>query len=233
MLAGCGGHGGEDRTKIKRALRPRFTPVTSTSAPGAAGPTTSPTASVVGPPSTSVPPRSTTQTVVSVSGGVAAITDRAGDVTTSVERPPAWVDLVGATLSRTSAGFELRVRLGGGEAPTSTDEDHTMNVASFYDVDGDGSIDYEIWANLAARGWGSSYFDDVHHGGGFQERSGVHVTPEGDEVVLRFPASHLGSAAAFRWSVSSEWGRYQTLGTVASARDDAPDDDAAAPFPGP
>jgi hypothetical protein len=227
-VACSGGSGDGDGAKLEQSLRPRFAP-TTTAAPG--NPTSS-TPNVIGPPSTSVPPRATTQTIVAVSGGAfAQLSDPADDLTTSVERPPAWADLLGATLSRTSNGFELRVRLGGGKAPTSSDEEHTMNVASFFDVDGDGKIDYEVWANIAARGWGASYFDDVHRTGGYQEKSGVTVTPEGDEVVLRFPPSHLGGSTAFRWSIASEWGRYSSLGSVATARDDAPDDDKAADFP--
>jgi hypothetical protein len=134
----------------------------------------------------------------------------------------------------TPSGFELRVRVGGGTAPSSSDDEHTMNVASFYDVDGDGTIDYEVWANVAAGGWGSSYFDDVHGGGGFQKQSGVTVAPEGDEVVMQFPATHLTGATRFRWSIASEWGRYDALGTLATARDAMPDDDpdGAADFPG-
>ena len=109
-----------------------------------------------------------------------------------------------------------------------------MNIASFYDVDGDGSIDFEIWLNVASSGWGASYFDNTDASrGGFQDRSGVAVAPEGSDVVARFPRDHLRSAETFRWSVASEWGRYESLGTTAAVRDDLPDDDAAAPFPSP
>jgi hypothetical protein len=220
-----------DSAKIKQTLRPHFAPATTSSSTPGAAPTSTVVLTV---PSSSVPPRSTTETVVSVSGAPAAqLTDPAGDVSTSLERPPAWADLLGATLVRSSSGFELRVHLAGGKAPSSSDADHTMNLASFYDVDGDGTIDYEVWANVASGGWGSSYFDDVHHGGGYQEKSGVTVTPEGDEVVLRFPSSHLGGSTTFRWSIASEWGRYDALGTLATARDAAPDNpDDAADFPG-
>jgi hypothetical protein len=163
----------------------------------------------------------------------AAITDPSGDLTPSLaDPPPPWADLTGATLLRRADGFELRVRLGGGSAPTGTDEDHTMNIASFYDVDGDGTIDYEVWANLAAHGWGGSWFDNRAGKAAFADKANVAITVAGDEVVLRFPLSHLGGAEAFRWSLASEWGRYEVLGTVATARDDAPDHDAAARFPG-
>ena len=151
-----------------------------------------------------------------------------------LDRPPAWVDLLGAHLTRAANGFELRVQLGGGHAPESSgDNDHTMNIASFFDVDADGKIDYEVWANLASGGWGSSYFDDVHHSGGYLERSGVTVTTEGDQVVVHFPRSHVADADHFRWSIASEWGRYAVIGTDQAARDQAPDDDGASAFPNP
>jgi hypothetical protein len=162
----------------------------------------------------------------------AAIVDRQGDLTPSLDPPPPWADLLGSTLVRRADGFELRVRLGGGSAPTMTDRDHTMNVASFYDVDGDGGIDYEVWANLASGGWGGSWFDNVGKKARYGDRSNVAIEVVGDEVVLRFPLSHVGGAERFRWSLASEWGRYKTLGTPATARDDLPDNDDPAHFPG-
>lgn len=107
-----------------------------------------------------------------------------------------------------------------------------MNIATFFDVNGDGSIDFEVWANLASGGWGSSYFDNMNRKAFVQEKSGVAVAVEGADVVLRFPLSHLVFAERFRWALASEWGRYEVLGTVAMARDDAPENDAAARFPG-
>ena len=106
-----------------------------------------------------------------------------------------------------------------------------MNVASFYDVDGDGEIDFEIWANLADGGWSGSYFDDSGKGL-FGDASFVEVTTEGDEVVFRFALRHLDGAERFRWSVASEWGRYEAIGSPAMVRDEVPDDDGAADFPG-
>jgi hypothetical protein len=163
----------------------------------------------------------------------ASIEDRQFDTTPSVlDPPPPWADLVGARLTRSAAGFELRVRLRGGAPATSGDANHTMNVASFYDVDGNGSVDYEVWLNVASGGWGASYFDNTGGGkGGYQEKSGVTVAPEGGELVARFPLSHLAGATRFRWSLASEWGRYEVLGTTAAARDDLPDNDQPATFP--
>lgn len=163
----------------------------------------------------------------------ASIDDPSSDVTPSpLDRPPAWADLTGVRLVRSPSGFELRVRLGGPAAPDRAPDDaHTMNIASFYDLDGDGGIDTEIWLNVASGGWGATWFDNVGDGGGFQEGSGVTVGPDGQEVVARFPLSHLGAATRFRWSIASEWGRYETIGTIAAARDDAPDNDNPARFP--
>lgn len=105
-----------------------------------------------------------------------------------------------------------------------------MNIASFYDVNGDGQIDYEVWANLADTGWAASYFDDTTGKARFGEQAGVAVALAGDELVLRFPASHLGGASRLRWSLASEWGKYEVISTLAAARDDAPDNDAAVSF---
>ena len=107
-----------------------------------------------------------------------------------------------------------------------------MNVASFFDVDGDGVIDYEVWVNLADTGWGSAYFDNNGSGAKFGQASGVAVEVAGDELVLRFPLAHLGDSRSFRWSSASEWGRYAVISTPAAASDDAPDNDGFARFVG-
>jgi hypothetical protein len=217
-----------DPAKLHNSLKPDFAPdptadTASTSTTAASGGATTTTSGAGSPVTTTAP-----AAAVEVS-----ITDPSNDTTPALtEQPPAWADLLGARLIRSAGGFELRVRLGGGTAPqNASDEDHTMNIASFYDVDGDGSVDYEVWANVASSGWGSSYFDDVHRRAKFQDDSGVRVTPEGDEVVFRFPLSHLADTSRFRWSLASEWGRYEVLGTLASVRDQAPDNDGAARFP--
>jgi len=162
----------------------------------------------------------------------ATITDPVGVRTFSADPPPPWADLAGATLSRLNDGYELRVQLGGGQAPTSTDSNHTMNIASFYDVDGDGTVDYEVWANLADTGWGTSYFDDKHGRSAFKGDSGVAVSVDGGFLVLTFPLDHLAGADSFRWSLASEWGSYAVIGSDLAARDDAPDNDQPATFPG-
>lgn len=242
LVAGCNrGAGKDEGGAAKRAvLEPRFAPdpgASATTVPGSAS-TSAPVAStttVTGPGGTARAPRPAGQVAGPVIAGAstAAVNDSVGDLTPSpADPPPPWADLAGATLIRRAHGFELRVAVGGGTAPSSTDADHTMNIAAFFDVDGNGSIDFEVWANLASGGWGGSYFDNVKGRAAFQEKSGVAVSVEGPEVVVRFPLSHLVSAEKFRWALASEWGRYEVLGTIATARDDAPDDDGAAQFPG-
>jgi hypothetical protein len=228
----AGGDGGRE----PQGLEPQFEPVTAEATAEQQSTTTTSTPAA-GEPTTIVPAPPDEPTATTATAGEptteAVITDRDGDATPSpIDPPPAWSDLLGARLVRSGSGFELRIRLGGGDAPESTpDDDHTMNLASFYDVDGDGSIDYEIWANVASGGWGASYFDN-DGGGRFGDESFVTVTTEGDEVVVRFALLHLDGAERFRWSIASEWGRYDAIGTPAMVRDEAPDDDGAAAFPG-
>src|SRR5688572_15156967 len=162
-----------DATSSTTAARPGGASTTTETMPGSRTTTTTRPAGQVAPP-------------VVTGATTAAVVDRQGDLTLSVDPPPAWADLVGGTLIRRADGFELRVRLGGGSAPTTTDEDHTMNIASFYDVDGDGGIDYEVWANLASGGWGGSWRDDRRRTARFGDRAEVAITVAGDEVVLRF-----------------------------------------------
>jgi len=152
----------------------------------------------------------------------ASITDPQGDVEGSLERPPAWVDLLGASLTRTADRWELRVRVAGGTAPTSSGSDaHAMNLALFVDLDGDGAVDAQVWANLADHGWGVGWFPPEGRNR-FGADAGIDVAAEGDEVVLRLPRGHL-PAERLRWSVASEWGRDEVLGTDLAARDRAPD----------
>ena len=228
FVAACAQGGTKDSPSVRgETLRPKFAPEPSTSTSTTVANGSTPKSPVGSGSSTTT----TSTSVVTEQRLEASITDPAGDLTPSVEHPPSWADLVGAHLTRTASGFELRVRVAGGSAPERTpDSDHTMNIASFYDVDGDGEINYEVWANVADSGWGSSYFDDVQGHGKFQQKSGVTVRPDGDEVVILFPLSHLADSSRFRWSVSSEWGRYETIGTITAARDYMPGDGAVA-FP--
>lgn len=237
LLAGCVRKSGDSPTEGNK-LTPQFAPDTSVATTTTTSPGATSTTGLGGTAATSAPaapsgrPSSQVAPPVIAGATTAAIVDGQGDLTESAESPPAWADLLGGTLIRRADGFELRVRLAGGSVPTTTDEDHTMNVASFYDVDGDGSVDYEVWANLAWRGWGGSWFDNRGKKAQLGAKAGVGIEVVGDEVVLRFPLARVGGAERFRWSLASEWGRYEVLGTPATARDDAPDFDAAARFPG-
>lgn len=216
----------------KRALTPTYAPASS-------APSTSAVVNATGTvPSTetssaAVPPTPTTTSGTAASAPVTvSLTDPTGDVTPSpVDRPPPWADLVGADLTFDGSSFTLKVHLGGGQAPSDIDGNHTMNIGSFYDVNGDGQVDQEVWANLVYGGWGGAWFDDQKHTASFVDNSKVTVTVEGDAVVLRFPLDHV-NADSFRWSVASEWGSYAVIGTVAAARDDCPDNDQPASFPG-
>jgi len=228
--SGSGEGGSAATVPEESALRPTFTPTsTLTATTGGDEPGVTSTVELGGSTSSPAQPGA-----VEVTMTEASITDPAFDTSKPLlEAPPAWADLLGARLIRSRSGFELRVRLGGGDAPESIDADRTMNLASFYDVDGDGAIDFEIWANLASGGWGSSYFDNDRGTGSFQEESFVTVTTDGDEVVLRFALLHLDRSSRFQWSLASEWGSYEAIGSTSMVRDSAPDGGAAASFPDP
>jgi len=187
--------------------------------PGAAG-----AAAPVTIPSPTAPPRAR---------AAARVTDAVGDVTPAVaDRAPGWSDLAGAELAGGPEGFELVVAFGAAIPTAAPDAEHTMNVAAFVDVDGDGRVDYEVWANLGEGGWGGAWYDNRSGEARFVADSRIAPTVEAGRLVLRFPAALVGSASSFRWSVASEWGRYEAIGTMAAARDDAPDSDGSVTFPG-
>lgn len=204
---------------------------------GAAGPASSSRGTSAGVPAdpsatrerpANTPNPTTPATVESATS--ARVTDGRGDVDWTLQRPPAYVDIARADLIRSPSGYELRVRFAD-EVPTrQTDSNRTMNVASFYDVDGDGAIDFEVWANLADDGWGPSYRDNRKRDARFMADSGVRVRPDGSSVVFRFPLTHLNSAATLRWAVASEWGPYEAIATPTASSDHAPNA-GAAPFP--
>lgn len=162
----------------------------------------------------------------------ASITDPRGDTTPSLEREPDWSDLVGAALERTGDDFTLWVDLDGGAPDSSGSADHTMNVASFYDLTGDGRVDVEVWVNLADGGWDSALYDNRDRSAAFSTDDPIEVRVEDERLRVDFPASVLDGSSAFRWAIASEWGRYEQLGTALAVRDDAPDDDRPAAFPG-
>lgn len=158
--------------------------------------------------------------------------DPVGDATPGVgtDTPPPWTDLAGGSLERRADAYRLVVRLGG-EAPKAAPGSETMNIASFYDLDGDGAIDYEIWVNLGPDGWGPVWYDDQGNAAPGED-SNVTVEIEGDEVQLIFPGVMLASPDRLRFSIASEYGELTTIGSSFARRDDAPDDDQAVSFPG-
>ena len=233
VLVASGCSNDEDRPRPRIGLAPAYPAETTTTGPvgapasvldaGAGGTTTvGPAAgpgAVPAPGGPAAPPTS------------ASFTDPTGDLTLSVDPPPRYADLAGATLTRSAAGFELRVRVAG-PVPATGSSDRTLNLASFYDVSGDGVIDYEVWLNLAGGGWGGAYFDRTRRRGNrFGDEAEVTIEVAGNQVVARFPLAHLASAERFRWSLASEWGRYEVIGTTGAARDDGPDGDAPVRFP--
>lgn len=161
-----------------------------------------------------------------------AFNDPVGDATPGVgtDEPPPWSDLAGGALERRGDAYALAVRLGGA-APERAPGSETMNIASFYDVDGDGAIEYEIWVNLGPDGWGPVWYDDRGNAVPGEE-SNVTVEVEGDEVRLLFPGVMLGSPSRLRFSLASEYGELSVIGSSFARRDDAPDDDQAVSFPG-
>jgi hypothetical protein len=161
------------------------------------------------------------------------VSDPRGDVETlRIGSPPRHADLVGGTLLRDGQGYRLTIEVDGGMPEHARDGDHTMNVASFYDITGDGHIDVEVWANLADGGWDTARYDNRSGTAAFSDEDGIEVSVVDRRLVLELPLDVLDGAERLRWAVASEWGRYEELGTPMSARDEMPDDGAPAPFPG-
>jgi hypothetical protein len=229
--AACGGPADEPEPA---SLAPQFAPDAAPAAPDATTAAPAPPAVAADPTGPAPPPAPATTTRDPAAAPVlrASTVDRRGDVTPAVgDDAPGWADLTGADLLAGPQGFELRVSLADDAPGAAPDGERTMNVAAFFDVDGDGVIDYEVWANLAEGGWGGAWYDDRAGTAAFTDDSGVTAGSEDGVLVIRFPADHVGGATEFRWSVASEWGRHATIGTVAAARDDAPDGDDAVTFP--
>ncbi len=157
--------------------------------------------------------------------------DPVGDATPGVgtTRPPAWTDLAGGALQRRGNAYQLDIRLAG-EAPPRAPGTETMNIASFFDVDGDGAVEYEIWVNLGPDGWGPVWYDDRGNAAPGAD-SNVTVEVAGDTVSLLFPDVLLDAPERLRFSLASEYGDIATIGSSFARRDDAPDDDRAVSFP--
>ena len=165
----------------------------------------------------------------SVAGPV-SIQDPSGDLSASPEGAPPSADIVAVALTRKGDEIEVRTTFAG-PVPVKQSGSKGMNVASFYDVDGNGMVDYEVWASLADNGWGTGHLDDRRNKATFGPSTGIEVTVEGKTLVTRFPLERVGGARGFRWSAASEWGSYESMAASTSARDYAPDD-GAAEYPG-
>jgi len=150
------------------------------------------------------------------------VDDPSGDLSRSVEGAPASADIVAVRLVRRGGSVEVRTTFAGA-VPTRQTGEKGMNVASFYDVDDNGIVDYEVWTSLADNGWGTGYLDRREEKATFGPSPGIRVSVDGNTLVTRFPVSRLGDAEAFRWSAASEWGSYASMSSSTSARDYAPD----------
>jgi hypothetical protein len=216
-----------DALEGREGLTPRYEATTTTGVSGGTA-STGTTAPRVSSTTTSPPPSRAPAAPTRPTGSVS---DPVGDATRASGGQPAWADLAGATLTRFDEYFELRVRFGDAAPSSSGSSDKTMNVAAFFDVDGDGFVDYEIWANLADGGWDGSWFDDREDRAAYGDDAAINVHVDGAELLVRFPPESLDMARSFRWSLATEYGGYDLLGTAQTARDDAPDDDQAVAFP--
>lgn len=237
-----------DRARLEEehvdALEPTFAPLPSPSAPldvRSEEPTADVSSAVPGrdgPPSDdpgrtapgtppATPTEASTPSVPPDASG--RLDDPAGDVTGL--SPPDWADLRSAEIVRQGTTFTL-THTADGAFPEQGDGTNTMNIATFFDVDGDGNVDYEVWANLSPEGWGTSYFDEREGTARYAADDDVDVEVVESAVQLRFPTTHLAEAPSFRWSIASEYGPYEAIGTDAMARDYLPDDRSGQPFPG-
>ncbi len=237
VASGCSG--GDDERGLEPLQTPTYAPETtvagagqtSTTESGHTGAATTVPVTASGPDVTA-DVETTTTTAAARAVERVRVDDPDDDAVGGVDPdPPAWTDLAGVELVRQGNAYALRVQLAGGEAPKASDGQSTMNIASFYDVDGDGSVDYEVWANLGPDGWGGSWFDDQGHGS-FGEDSNVSIEIDGDAVAILFPDVMLGQAERFRFSVASEYGELSALGSGFTRRDDVPDGDRAVVVPG-
>lgn len=150
---------------------------------------------------------------------------------TALASAPASADIVAVELTRTAQEVVVRTTFAGNVPERQSDSSRTTNVASFYDVDGNGLVDYEIWTSLADDGWGAGYLDRRQNEASFGPETGIRVRVDGVVLIVSFPVERIDGASSFRWSAASEWGTYEQMATSTSARDYAPDDGAAG-YPG-
>jgi hypothetical protein len=223
LLAGCGaGSDGDGAVTTTTTPTGKLTAPTFDADPSATSSTTTTTTAGAG----ATTPPTGGATVEKV-----AFDDPVGDATAGVGlgAPSPWTDLAGGSLERQGNAFRLIVRLGGAP-PARSDGRTTMNIASYFDVDGDGAVDFEIWANLGPNGWAPVWYDDEGHAAA-GDRSNVTIKVTGTEVRLLFPDVMIDAPARLRFSLASEYGSLAALGTDAARRDDAPDGDRAVAFP--
>jgi hypothetical protein len=170
------------------------------------------------------------QALDSAASGPVSIKDPSGDLSHSLEGSPASADIVRVQVTRRKGEIEVRTTFAA-TVPAKQTGGKSMNVASFYDVDDNGVIDYEVWASLADNGWGTGHLDRREEEATFGPATGIEVSVEGDTLVTTFPLDRIGDADVFRWSAASEWGSFESMAASTSARDYAPDDGSVG-YPG-
>lgn len=150
----------------------------------------------------------------------ASLTDPRGDVLFAIDTPPDYVDILEASLTRSSATYTLTVTAAA-PYPGTGSATHTMNLALLTDTTGDGAPDAEVWATLADDGW----YPGVrgHDGTDFGDVTGVVIHVSSGRLVIDLPARHLGGNAPFAWALYAEWSRHELAGTRGQAWDRAPD----------
>jgi hypothetical protein len=228
-VAACSG--GDDEPSLGPIEPPTFSEDDAATTTPSAGTESDPTTEATEDPTAGEAVPDATATTDPVRTESVSFDDPVGDATPGVgtDDPPPWTDLAGGSLERRGNAYRLTIRLGG-EAPQTAPGRETMNIASFYDVDGDGSIDYEIWVNLGREGWGPVWYDDQGNAAPGED-SNVTVVVDGDEVRLLFPDVMLDTPDRLRFSIASEYGELSTIGTDLARRDDAPDNDQSVALP--
>lgn len=173
---------------------------------------------------------STAGSAVAAPSGPVRVSDPSGDLSRGLEGAPAFADIVAVQVDRSGDTVTVHTTFAAA-VPTRQTDNKGMNVASFYDVDDNGVIDYEVWASLADNGWGTGHLDRREEKASFGPSTGIEVTVEGDTLVTRFPVDRIGGAEVFRWSAASEWGSYESMAASTTARDYAPDE-GSVDYPG-